>query len=98
VNKSNQIPVPRFETVLEVSGATPGQRLTVSLEYEEYVCSPDCTRLAKGRWGPLDAGPVNAAGILTFRDSHGPYREYTYTFSDPSGSKVSITVGDDLRR
>jgi len=97
VNRSTNIP-PRFETVLEISGATPGQRLTVRLEYEEYICTPSCSSSARGRWGPIDAGPVNAAGVLVFRDSHGPYREYTYTFADPSGNTVSISLGDDLQR
>lgn len=97
VNRSTNIP-PRFETVLEISGATPGQRLTVRLEYEEYICTPSCSSSARGRWGPIDAGPVNAAGVLVFRDSHGPYREYTYTFADPGGNTVSISLGDDLQR
>ena len=97
VTKNTQIP-PRFETVLEISGATPGHRLTVRLEYEEYVCTPSCASSARGRWGPIDAGPVNAQGILVFRDSHGPYREYTYTFADPNGNTVSISLGDDLQR
>jgi hypothetical protein len=98
VNKSDNIPVPRFESVLEVTGAPPGQRLTVRLEYEEYICSPTCTSTGKGNWGPIDAGPVNAAGTLTFRDSHGPYKAYTYTFADVSGNTVSISLGDDLLR
>jgi hypothetical protein len=98
VNRSNNIPVPRFETVLEVAGAPLGQRLTVRLEYEEYVCAPECTSTGKGTCGPLDAGPVNSAGILTFRDSHGPYKAYTYTFADVAGNTVSISLSDDLKR
>src|SRR5688500_14544536 len=70
VTKSTVIP-PRVETVLEISGATPGQRLTVRLEYEEYICTPNCAPSARGRWGPIDAGPVTAAGTLLFRDNHG---------------------------
>ena len=101
VNNLGGVPVPRFETVLEITGAPPGQRLTASLEYEEYTCSANCTpssSTGRGRWGPIDAGPVNAAGTLIFRDTHGPYKAYTYTFADPSGNTVSISLGDDLRR
>ena len=98
VTRNTNIP-PRVETVLEISGATPGHRLTVRLEYEEYICVQTCgPNSARGRWGPIDAGPVTAAGILVFRDNHLPYREYTYTFADPNGNTVSISLGDDLQR
>jgi hypothetical protein len=92
-------PVPSFETVVEVENAPLDQRLTVRLEYEEYICNPGCTSGSssrKDRWGPRDAGPVDANGRLTYRDRHGPYRAYTYTFEEPGGFRFSKEFGDDL--
>jgi hypothetical protein len=93
------IPVPSFETVVELENAPLGQRLTVRLEYEEYTCSANCSSGSssrKDRWGPRDAGPVDANGRLTYRDRHGPYRAYTYTFEEPGGYRISREFGDDL--
>lgn len=101
VNKGSEVPVPTFENVIEVSGATPGERLTVRLEYEEYTCSANCTPASstgRGRWGPIDAGPVDATGKLIYRDRHRPYKAYTYTFADTIGRTLSFDFGDDLRR
>jgi hypothetical protein len=93
------IPVPSFETLVVLENAPPGERLTVRLEYEAYNCSPvvGCGgSTGKDRWGPRDAGPVNAEGVLTYRDRHGPYKAYTYTFEAPGGYTVSREFGDDL--
>jgi hypothetical protein len=98
VNRINTVPVPSFETIIDLTDAPVGQRLAVSLEYEEYRCSPNCTSTGRGRWGPVEAGLVNAAGKVTYHDTHGPYKVYTYTFADTSGNTASITFGDDLKR
>jgi hypothetical protein len=50
----------------------------------------------RDRWVPRDAGPVDASGRLIYRDRHGPYKNYTYTFEEASGYKVIHTFGDDL--
>ena len=90
------VPVPSFETMVVLENLVPGERLTVRLEYEAYNCGQTCQGTKKDRWGPRDAGPVNAAGVLTYRDQHGPYKAYTYTFEAPGGYTVSREFGDNL--
>jgi hypothetical protein len=87
-----------IETIIEVTGAPPGRRLMVKLDYEEWNCSPNCEGTTKSTWGPRDAGPADLTGKLTFKDEHGRYKTYTYTFTDINSSTVSITVGDDINR
>jgi hypothetical protein len=87
-----------IETIIEVTGAPPGRRLMVKLDYEEWNCSPNCEGTTKGTWGPRDAGPADQTGKLLFKDEHGRYKSYTYTFTDISNNTVSITIGDDRGR
>jgi hypothetical protein len=82
---------------LEVSGARPGQRLTVQAVLEECTNS-DCTTTRSDKWGPLDAGVVNTEGKLRWFDRHSYYKSYTYTFTDPQGSTVSKAYGNDMVR
>lgn len=94
----NRIETNSYETIIEVTGATPGRRLTVKADYEEWVCNPGCDSTNKGTWGPIDAGPADTSGKLTYRDYHGAYKTYTYTFTDVNGTTASVTIGNDLNR
>jgi hypothetical protein len=82
---------------LEISGVTPGQRLTVSATLEECTNS-DCTSTRSDKWGPIDAGPANSEGKVRWFDRHSYYKSYTYTFTDPKGNTVSKTYGNDMVR
>jgi hypothetical protein len=94
----NRTDTNSYETTIEVTGAPPGQRLTVKLDYEEWSCSPGCDSTTKGSWGPLDAGPANSSGVLRYVDRHGAYKTYTYTFTAVNGATATVTIGDDLNR
>jgi hypothetical protein len=82
---------------LEISGVTPGQRLTVSATLKECTNS-DCSSTRDDKWGPVDAGPANSEGKVRWYDRHSYYKEYTYTFTDPKGNTVSKTYGNDMVR
>jgi hypothetical protein len=81
---------------VEVSGATPGTRLRVSGTFEQWECSPTCSSTKRGEFGPEDAGAVNAQGKLTWRRTHDWYSGARYTFTDPSGSKVTVQFSGDI--
>src|SRR5687767_6766077 len=79
-----------IENVLEVRGAPPGRRLTVEATFTECT-NADCSGTQGGKWGPLDAGPADAFGVLRWTDRHGYYTNYVYTFTDVNGNKVTWT-------
>ena len=83
-----------IENVLEVRGAPPGRRLTVEATYTECT-NADCSSTQTGKWGPLDAGPADSTGTLRWTDRHGYYTQYTYTFTDVNGAKVSWNGPND---
>ena len=82
---------------IEVKGAPPGRRLTVEAKYTECT-NQDCSSTQSGTWGPLDAGPADSSGTLRWTDRHGYYTEYTYTFTDVLGNKVSWSGPNDRVR
>ena len=86
-----------IENVLEVRGAPPGRRLTVEATYTECT-NADCSSTQGGKWGPLDAGPADSTGTLRWTDRHGYYTQYTYTFTDVNGNKVSWNGPNDRVR
>lgn len=83
-----------IENVLEVRGAPPSRRLTVEATYTECTNS-DCSGTQSGKWGPIDAGPADASGVLRWIDRHGYYTAYVYTFTDVNGNKVTWTGPND---
>ena len=92
-----------YRTNIEVQilpgGAQPGSRIQVKLEGDEWNCPRDCNDTTRVSWGPLDAGPTRSdTGILLYKDEHGPYKSYTYTFTDTAGNTATVTVGDDRSR
>lgn len=83
---------------VEISGATPGTRLQVRGEFDEYNRDAVGNRVdgtSHHTFSPEDAGPVTAQGTLKWRREHPPYSSATYTFTDPAGNSVSITFGRD---
>lgn len=83
---------------IEVLGGPAGRRYTVSARVVEWICSPNCDSHRTETWGPIDAGPADQFGRLIWRDEHKTYKEYTYTFTDVLGHKVSISFPDDRVR
>lgn len=97
VNVVRRLDAMRYETEIDVCCAPPGTRLMVALEYEEWNCTPACETTTTGSWGPYDAGPTNPqTGSLRFADRHGPYKAYTYTFTDVKGNVAKVSRGNDL--
>ena len=85
-----------IHTTVELTGAPPRTRIKVSARVDEYVCSPSCEPGKKSTWGPTDAGDTNADGYLKFEDHHGPYSDYTYTFTAPNGQTASVRIDNDF--
>jgi hypothetical protein len=73
---------------VDISGAMPGTRLQV-------MGSVDVSGSSTETFGPEDAGPVTAAGTLTWSRQHPTYSGARYTFTDPSGSTVTIVFTGD---
>ena len=73
---------------VDISGAMPGARLQVS-------GSVDVSGSSTQTFGPEDAGPVTAAGTLTWSREHPVYTGARYTFTDPSGATVTIVFTGD---
>lgn len=101
--KANSLKVELLEgevvrNEIEVLGGPPGRRMTVEASYIEWTCSPGCEPGPRSTWGPVDAGPADQSGRLVWRDEHKTYKEYSYTFTDVLGHKVTITFGDDRQR
>ena len=86
-----------IENLLEVHGAPPGRRLTVEATFDECTNS-DCSGSQTGKWGPLDAGPADSSGVLRWRDTHGYYKSYSYTFTDVNNNKITWTGPNDRVR
>ena len=83
---------------IEITGAPAGKRLKVSATLVEWVCSPACELYRTDKWGPIETAPTDATGKLTFVDEHFTYKEYSYTFEDVNGNKVTISFKDDRSR
>jgi hypothetical protein len=87
-----------FTTEIEVTGAPPGRRLTVESTYDAWDCCPISDSTHSDKWGPRDAGPADSTGKLIYKDEHGPYKKYFYTFKDVNENTVRIEVGNDRDR
>jgi hypothetical protein len=86
-----------FKTVITISGAAPRTAIDYSLRFVPYHCAPDCGTAPPDSLRPRFAGTTDQSGTLRFIDDHGPYAEYTYTFSDRMGNSVSVKLEDDLK-
>ncbi len=86
-----------YVTEIEVTGGPAGRRYTASLQYDAWE-SPSSDSVISDKWGPRDAGPADATGKLLFKDEHGPYKKYTYTFTDVNGNTVKLELGNDRAR
>jgi hypothetical protein len=89
----------RVENRIQITGALPRTKIYAWLSYEEYLCAPECSDTQRGTWGPIEIGVTDAAGKLIWIDRHGPYKRYTYTFSDSresGGNTAKLEFYDDL--
>jgi hypothetical protein len=83
--------------LIEITGAAPRTRVMASLEFEEYICSPECTDTYRGNWGPIEIGVADNNGRLNYTDRHSAYKKYKYTFTNVTEqNRATLEYGDDL--
>ena len=90
-------PTWKFKTVVIISGAAPRTAIDYSLRFVPYHCAPNCGTAPPDSLRLRFAGTTDASGTLRFMDDHGPYAQYTYTFSDRMGNSISVKFEDDLK-
>jgi hypothetical protein len=87
-----------WETVVEVSGLRPGQRMSVSSTHEVYNCGgggPNRNVSTATGFAPHDAGAAGDNGVLRWRLEHSAFRSARYVFSDEAGHQVTVEQGSD---
>lgn len=85
-----------YEYRFEISGAAPNARLFATVEFEEWICSPECTDTFRSRRGPFEIGTANREGRLEWKETHPPYKGSTYIFTDTQGNRVTVGIGNDI--
>jgi hypothetical protein len=85
----------QYQTVFHLV-STKNTRLFVTVDVEEWICSPACTDTRKYTRPKSEIGRTDSNGKLDWTDTHAPYKASTYHFEDEFGNKFTQSLGDDL--
>ena len=87
-----------WETVVEVTGLKPGQRMMVHSSHEVYNCAaggPNRNVSTATGFPGREAGLADNNGVLRWRYEHSAFRSARYVFTDDQGYQVTVEQGSD---